>query len=713
MCSKMFFILMMAAVGFVLLAFTGRSEAAETELRESQLAGSIEAVVNNRVIQFPSLHTDIRINIQGDMANVEVVQKFANPTTIPMNATYLFPLNKDAAVHAMTMEVGNEIVRATIHEKREAKEQFEKAKAEGKSAALLVQHRPNMFTQNLANLMPGLPITVRMEYVQPVLKVDGEYELIAPLVVGPRYQPAEHMGPPPSMVDVTGVAQEEIGAGGTAESSAGQWQLDTLPAYPEVAGIDPIPDTIDFDRVSIRVTLDGGMPISTFYSPTHTLYVDTPSDERCTAQLATGSTIDNRDFILRYGLDGQHVQAGLLTYKQGEDGMFSLLLEAPKTPATEEIASRELVFVLDTSGSMNGLPMQASKAFMRSALQTLRPNDYFRIVRFSNSASQFANQPLRADPGNLNRARNFVDTLAASGGTEVRTGINCALDTPQAPNTLRIVVFLTDGYIGNEAEVLRLLQRRLGRARLYAFGVGTSVNRYLLSEMTHIGRGFVRVLDPTENFVKVAADLAAKLDSPVLTDIHVDWGGLQVADVTPPVVPDLFAGQSVRIQGRYANPGPRDITVSGLVNGRKATLTVHGDFPTDDTGPERAAIPLIWARSLIRDNMRLYNTPAGLASDNVYQGTYKDRVIELGLKYSLMTRWTSFVAVTEKRYNTQGTAVDKNVPLPMVKGVKSTAYPNAPGGGIAPEPATTLGMLLLGALGGLGVLRRKFWGEKA
>ena len=311
-------------------------------------------------------------DIQGDLATVTVTQTFANPTSTPLNAKYLFPLHKDAAVFAMTMEVGEEVVPAEIHEREEARQTFEQGKREGKAAALLEQHRPNMFTQEIANLMPGDPIKVTLKYTLTVPRIDGGYELVVPLVVGPRYMPAGQTKRP----QVAGLLAPSQSQGlPVADSAAapapGVWQLGPVPDYPEVAGLT-IPATIDADRVSIRINLAAGIPITGVVSTTHA--VATAGDAMAkTVTLATGRTVDNRDFVLRYSLSGSAPQAGLLAHRDARGGTFSLLIEPPQTAAEADITAREMVFVLDTSGSMSGLPIEASKTFMRHALQALRP----------------------------------------------------------------------------------------------------------------------------------------------------------------------------------------------------------------------------------------------------------------------------------------------------------------------------------------------------
>ena len=658
------------------------------------LAGRVTAEVEGRTILFPSLKMDVVADIQGDLATVTVTQTFANPTSTPLNAKYRFPLHKDAAVFAMTMEVGEEIVLAKIREREEARQAFEQGKREGKAAALLEQHRPNMFTQEIANLMPGEPIKVTLKYTQTVPRIDGSYELVVPLVVGPRYIPAGQTSrqvaglltsSKPGHLPMGDEAALRNDASSTAPlpgvsiqpptaTAPGVWQLGPVPSYPDVVGLT-IPATIDADRVSIRVNLTSGVPIARVMSTTHTLAAVGDAQVK-TITLADGRTVDNRDFILRYDLSGSTPQAGLLAHRDARGGTFSLLIEPPQTAVGADITPREMVFVLDTSGSMSGMPIEASKTFMRHALQALRPADYFRIIRFSNNASEFTSGPVSATRSNVRAGITYVDSLTADGGTEVLAGLRQAYDVAQSPGTLRVVVFLSDGYVGNEPEILRLVSVSVGKGRLYAFGIGSAVNRYLIEEMARHGRGLSRIIDPTEKSHEAAIEFASRLKTPVLTDIQIDWGGVRPRHVTPALIPDLFEGDSIRIQGRFDVAGPHVVKVSGRVNGRPATLPLQIDLPAEGTDAAREAIPLIWARSRIADHMHELMVPQVLRSSGHADDMLKKSVTDLGLKFSLVTQWTSFVAVSERKVNADPASADNtNVPLPMVKGVEPSAYP--------------------------------------
>ena len=462
------------------------------------LGGYVEAELGGQRIIFPTLKTDVAADLQGDLATVTVVQTFANPIERPLNARYLFPLNQHAAVYEMIMRVGGETVYAEIQRVEEARATFGQAKSEGKSAALLTQHRPNMFTQDIANLMPGLPVEVTLRYVQAVAKVDGDYQLVIPLLVGPRFQPSadgDDGGEVPRWRPATSLSDDERSADSAV--SFNRWELEALPAYPPVGELD-VPEQIDAERVALQVTLNAGMPVQSVVSDSHELVEeDLDGDrQRLHFSLASGRSIDNRDFVLRYRLAGDDNQAGLLSYSDQRGGFFSLLIEPPAVPEQTQITPREMVFVLDVSGSMSGVPLDASKTFMREALRRLRPSDSFRIIRFSDAATEFSARPLAATPDNIRRGIQYTDALSGGGGTVMTSGIRQALGVPVPAGSLRLVTFLTDGYIGNDYEILQLVDREIGTARLFAFGVGASVNRFLLTEMGRAGRGFSRFMDP-------------------------------------------------------------------------------------------------------------------------------------------------------------------------------------------------------------------------
>ncbi len=688
----------------------------------SQKSGVIEATYKGSSMEFPLLKADYQVHIQGDLATIRLEQWFKNPTNEPLDATYLFPLNKDSAVYAMQMQVGDELIEAKIKRKEEAEQTFEQAKHDGKAASLLTQHRPNMFTQRLANLMPNESIRVTLQYTQHIPRIDQHYELVLPLVVGPRYMP-ENLKAAKSIIDQAETHNEQI---------YNQWELQEHPDYPKVAGVN-LPKSIESERVTITVRIDGGMPIQTIRSQSHSIANTQQNDNTREITLATGKTIDNSDFILQYTLGGDAVQAGLLTHQDERGHFFTMLIEPPALPTDDQITAREMVFVLDTSGSMNGQPLNASKTFMRHAVKQLRTNDYFRIIDFGSSPREYSQTALPATTDNLYRGIQHINNLNARGGTEIVAAIEQAFKPETTANTMRIVVFLTDGYIGNEADVLAKINRLRGEARIYALGVGSSVNRYLLDEMAHAGRGFTRYIDPSkkaEDIAESAIQFANRLQTPVMTDLEIDWGDLQVDSITPTTLPDLFVGDSLRVLGKFQplnTTGEHTVKLTGTINGKTATLplllSTTDRNKTANKNHQTEAIPLLWARSQIKDFMRAFNMPSYARAKHLPDNaTIKQQVTELGLGYSLMTKWTSFVAVSKKIVNPNaGNNKQADIPLPMPKGVSSMAYASSSltdhtvnyqvshnsqfAGSSAPEPSTLWALLLLALISGFVFLR--------
>jgi Ca-activated chloride channel homolog len=669
----------------------------------ADIAGSVEGTLEvpggARKVALSALHSDYQVEVFGDVVNVVLKQQFHNPFKQPLNARYLFPLQKNAAVHAMTLRVGDEVIVAQIQEKKAAQATFKAAQSAGKSAALLEQHRPNMFTQRVANLMPGQSIEIEIAYSHIVPKVDGAYELVVPLVVGPRYQPAGvGVAPEVFLSDTSG-----------ATPDVGQWTLETLPDTPPTAGID-LPSTFTSERVAIQINLEAPATIHALESDTHPLSIRDVSSTQADITLKQGRVLDNKDFVLRYQLAGLETSAGLLSHWQPEEGgYFSLLIEPPEAVAVDQVLAREMVFLLDCSGSMNGLPLDASKRFMSQALQSLRPDDSFRIIRFSDAASEFSHRAMPASPENVAYGLQYVRNLHGSGGTEMKSGIRQALTAPVEGERIRNVVFLTDGYIGNEQSVLALIEQLRGDARLFAFGVGTGVNRYLLDELGRVGHGFTRYFDPTksaEHMHGVVAKLVERLQTPVLTDLEIDWGDLSVTDLVPAKLPDLYLGDTIRVTGRYRQAASGTVTIAGRSRQHQAQVQTPVEL---SQVAQRPAVRRVWARSKLAALMHEFIAPGARRSEQQTNEQLQKSVTDLGLRYALASRWTSFVAVSRQVYNANpGSNLEGDVALPKVAGVSQLAYSPAPMTGYgAPEPGLVISLLAaLFALAGFNRRRR-------
>jgi Ca-activated chloride channel family protein len=585
--------------------------------------GRLVARRDGKTIDVPLEHTDVQIRIDGPIADATVTQRFRNPYAAKIEAVYLFPLPTGAAVTEMRIATGARTITGTIRERSKAQQIYEHAKGRGLVAALLSEERPNLFTQAIANLEPAAAIEVTLHYVQRLDFEGGRYELVFPMVAGPRYTPP--------------------GAAPAAQPAV-------LP-----------PGVRSSHDISLRVELDAGVPITDLASPSHHLAV-TRSGRRASVQLANGDTLPNRDFILRFEVGGAALELGALAYRDGGTGSFLLIAQPPAIAEPAVIAPRELVFVLDTSSSMRGAPLEQARRLIVKLLLSLRPDDTFQIVRFDDRASALGPAPIANKPSNIALTLRWLSSLEAGGATEMTTGIAAALAVPHDPARLRIVAFLTDGYVGNEDDILARVAARLGESRLFCFGVGSAVNRYLLEELAALGRGTLQVVRPDEDAAAAVAAFQRRIDAPILTDVRIDWGDLAVSDV-PAAVPDLFAGQPLVVAGHYDRAQSGTATVHGKLGGRDVRFDVPVALPERD--PARPAIASVWARQRIAElSRRLVRKAApGLERE----------ILALALEHHLLSPYTAFVAVDDSRVTAGGTAARVVVPVEVPAFVSDAA----------------------------------------
>lgn len=569
---------------------------------------------DGKTIDVPLEHTDVRIRVDGPLADATVTQRFRNPYATKIEAVYLFPLPTGAAVTALRLATGTRTITGAIRERGQAKQIYEAARDRGFVAALLTQERPNLFTQSVANLEPAATIEVTLHYVQRLDFEAGGYELVFPMVAGPRYTP-------PS----------------TARPAV---QPAVLP-----------PGLRSSHDISLRVELDAGVPITDLASPSHQLAV-TRAGRRVAVSLAAGDTVPNKDFILRYQVGGAAPEFGALAYRDGGTGSFLLIAQPPAQAAAAAIAPRELVFLLDTSSSMRGAPLDKAKQLIATMLRSLRPDDTFQIVRFDDRASALGPAPVASKPANVALTLPWLAALEAGGATEMVTGIDAALAVPHDPARLRIVAFLTDGYVGNEDQILARVGAQLGEARLFCFGVGSAVNRYLLEELAALGRGSVAVVRPDEDTAAAVAGFQRRIDAPVLTDVRIDWGDLAVRDV-PRALPDLFLGQPLVIAGHYDRAAAGTVAVRGKLGGRDVRFDVPVTLP--DRDPARPAIASVWARQRIAELSRRLVRKAEPAIEH--------EILGLALAHHLLSPYTAFVAVDDARVTAGGAAKQVAVPV--------------------------------------------------
>ena len=490
------------------------------------------SVGERKDVPVPLKHTDVKASITGYIATVEVTQQFHNPFSEKIEASYVFPLPQNAAVNEFLMIIGERRIRGIIREKEEAERIYHEARRQGYVASLLTQQRPNIFTQKVANIEPGKDIDVNIKYFNTLAYRDGWYEFVFPMVIGPRFNPPGTTG---------GIGA--VGRGGHGLSGQSTEVQYLRPG--ERSGHD----------ISLSVAIDAGVKIERIECPTHVTAHQRKSDNSAAVVLAANDSIPNKDFVLRYKVAGDRIKSSLLVQRDGKAGFFTLMIYPPDDLKRLKRHPMEMIFVLDCSGSMSGVPIAKAKRAVERALRRLRPDDTFQVIRFSNNASQLGPRPVRATSENVQRGLEYVRSLDGSGGTMMIEGIKAALDFPHDERRLRVVSFMTDGYIGNEAEILGAIHDHLGASRIFSFGVGSSVNRYLIERMALIGRGAAAFVTLDESGGRATDQFYERISHPGLTDLSIDWAGMQVSDVYPGRLPDLFVGRPVILTGIFRGHG--------------------------------------------------------------------------------------------------------------------------------------------------------------
>ena len=630
--------LVKTALAIALIAICGAlGQASATEVTEGAMCYTDPNTGEER--RLPLEHTAVSAAVSGSVAEVTVTQVFSNPLADRMEAVYVFPLPDRAAVDRMSIRVGERLLEGEIHRRQEAREIYERARAEGRLTGLLDQERANIFTQRVANLLPGETIEVVIHYVEDVHFDHGTWRFVFPTVVGPRYIPGSPTG-----------------------RSSGGWSPDT-DRVPDASRITPpvlAPGHRSGHDIAITVDLEPGFAMRAIASSSHDVRLERRGDSRATVTLTERDTIPNKDFVLTWSTASAWVQPALVTHKVAEAGYLTLILQPPARPRAEQVVPREVVFVLDTSGSMSGEPLAACKQLARKALRRLREDDTFRMIRFAGAADQLNPDALPATRVNIERGLSYLDGMRGGGGTEMLAGVRAALDAAKDPYRLRMVLFLTDGYIGNEAEILRRVGGSIGSSRIFSFGVGSSVNRYLLDRLAETGRGVAEYLRPGESPQELVDRFFARITDPVFTELEIDWGGLDVFEVEPPRVPDLFAAQPLLVHARYRGGGAGTVSLRGWAGTERIELSTDVRLPRREKDNEAQA--RLWARARIA-RLELAKLRSAEADRLV------DEITSLALEHRLMTAYTSFVVVDRSQVREGGELVTIDQPVPMPEGV--------------------------------------------
>jgi Ca-activated chloride channel family protein len=610
------------------LDIKAQTPAAADENPGTVQAPYFEAAGDSGVDRFPMKSTDITVKLNGVIATVRVRQNYRNEGTKPINARYVFPGSTRAAMGGMTMTIGKRRLKAQIREKEQAQRMFAAAKAAGQTASLLGQKRPNVFSMDVANIAAGAEVAVDMEYTEFLTATDGQYEFVYPGVVGPRY-------------------------GGDADRTDAPT---TWVANPYLKVGEPHPAAFN-----IRVDVTSPIPLRDLTSATHRIAAQWNGAKSAQITLdEPRDTAGNRDFILNYRLQGDAIVSGLTHFWAGGESYFMLQAQPPERVTGNELPPRDYVFIVDVSGSMAGFPIDTARGLIDKLLASLRPTDTFNVVFFAGDSSVLAPEPLPATPENLQQAATMLQDIEGRGGTELLPALERALAMPIADGTSRSLVLITDGYISAEDTAFRLVDDNLGNANLYTFGIGTSVNRYLLEGLAKVGRAETFVVTGAADAEREAERFRQYVSAPLMTDIEVRGEGVELYDVEPRTQPDLLANRPVLVLGKY-----RDRETGGAVvlSGVTGTGRQQWRFPLFNASRD-SSLPVLWARKRLE---HLYVFP------NARQDA-RAEILALGLKYSLLTSATSFIGVDEQLPTGDGEpATDVKQPLPLPAGVSNAA----------------------------------------
>jgi Ca-activated chloride channel family protein len=630
----------------------------------------------------PKVETEVAIQVTGMIARTRLSQVFHNPGTEFVEGVYVFPLPEKAAVDHLWMRIGERVIEGQVQEKEEARRTYERAKSEGKKAALVEQQRPNLFTNAVAHIGPNEHVRITIEYQQTLAYEKGEYRLRFPLAVTPRYVPDGAASD--AMPDVPKAVEAGEFDGPVQE-----------PSYAS-DGCGGLANPVD-----IAVTIDSGMPIANVAGSYHEIFVQKESGTRTTVYLSKEQEEADRDFELKWSVaPGAAPQAALFTEDVAGTGYALIMVVPPEPNAAEKAAfqrvPRETVLIVDTSGSMQGASMEQAKAAVNHALSTLTERDRFNVLEFNSVMHALFQQALPATPQNLANAKAWVAKLKAGGGTEMVPALTFALDGRETPGYLRQVVFMTDGGVSNEEELFRLIEKRLGNSRLFTVGIGSAPNAHFMTQAAQFGRGtFTQIGDVREVEEKMRT-LFMKIEAPVLQDVAIRWADGAPVETFPKRVPDLYLGEPIVVSASAAH-FMQTITVSGTRGNQPWSVVLTPSRDGDANG-----VGTLWARAKIQSLM-----------DEMTRGAdplaIRPQLVKVALEHHLVSTYTSLVAVDVTVSNPAGSAKTA-----MVKVSATQSW-----GGDLPQTDTPamlqflLGLFALASAGIVAVIGRTVPARKA
>lgn len=608
----------------------------------------------------PMLETAFDVEVGGLLAQTRLVQRFQNVSDRWVDAVYVFPLPEDAAVHELELVAGERRIRGEIQPRGQARTRFEQARAAGQRSALVEQQRPNLFTTRVANLAPGETLAVTLTYQQTLSYRDGTFELRIPLTLTPRYIPGV-------------VAPEAMSAPEGDRLWQGGWARPT-PSVPDADQVTPpmvwpLSVAEGSHRAHVQVQVNAGLPLVSVQSPTHALEVTgTLPAGMAQIDLAEGPVLMDRDLVLQWGPAREAAPQAALFRERWADEDYLMLMVLPGLPAAEQVLPRELILVVDTSGSMAGESLRQAKSALHKALDSLSPQDRFNLIEFNSTTSAWHAMPQPVTAAQLVQARRWIANLEANGGTEMAPALAAALRTPRTAGYVRQVVFLTDGSVGNEAALVEQIDTQLGEARLFTVGMGSAPNRHFLRESAARGRGTFAQIDTQAQVVPVMTRLFERLQAPLLSGVQILDAGL---DVYPRRAGDLYAGEPLLLAVRAAD-APALLALAGQVRDGTSRTPWLAHLRLAEAAPA-PGIHRFWARSALQT---LENAQGLGQGDEALQA----QGLALAMKHGLVSAWTSLVAVEEAPVGPLDTpvaaqAVASVMPAGSTQGFPATATP--------------------------------------
>ncbi len=649
---------------FILAVTSTSANAASSNALSSAKSGSllVKNIQTGEYMPTPILATDVTISVSGILSRTKVSQKFQNNSKDWVEGIYVFPLPENAAVDHLRMRIGDRIIEGQIKERKQAKKQFQAAAQTGKRAALIEQERPNLFTTSLTNIAPGESITVEIEFQNTLDYREGLVSLRFPLVVAPRH----------------------ISGDSDADSTSSIAQALPVKDAQRISPLVLDESEPKRNNVSLSIALDAGFSIATIQSANHTIKKNKITDQQYMIRLASDDVPADRDFEITWrSIPDSMPRSAVYTEHKGDKHFALITLFPPTAHVTKSVRTpRDVVFVVDTSGSMDGASIDQAKSALKIAVRRLGKNDRFNIIQFNDKTSALFGTERAASEDNLKVACRYINALEANGGTNILPALSSALNDDAKPGRIRQVVFITDGSVGNEDHIFSLIKKRLGKNRLFPIGIGSVPNSHLMTKIAEYGRGTFTYIGDISEVSSKMGEFFNRLENPVVTDIKTRWPDGFIVDTTPSIIPDLYQGEPIVIVAATGETASASVHIDGMFEGKKWSQTINLENQQSEKG-----IGQIWARRKISEHM-------GSLRGGAPKEVVRQAVLELALEHSLITKYSSLVAVDVTPSRTAHFMYQQLIPLNL-----PNRWSQAKVFGTLPQTATPSQMhLILAAL---------------